>query len=104
MQLIVDTDTGIDDALALMLLAGRDDVDLVHVTTTHGNCTTEASTANARLVLDTCGRTDVPVTGGLSGPLVGELSPAWFVHGHDGLGDCGVAPPPAAPPPPGETA
>jgi purine nucleosidase len=104
MRLVVDTDTGIDDALALILLASLPNVTLEHVTTTHGNCTTEASTANARLVLDTCGRSSVPVTGGLSAPLVGELSTAWFVHGHDGLGDCGVAPPPGPPAPPGSTA
>lgn len=104
MRLVVDTDTGIDDALALILLASLDHVTLEHVTTTHGNCTTEASTANARLVLDTCALSSVPVTGGLSAPLVGELSTAWFVHGHDGLGDCGVAPPPAPPAPPGATA
>ena len=91
MRLVVDTDTGIDDALALMLLASLPDVEIVAVTTTHGNCSTEASTANARLVLDTCGLGRVPVTGGLSAPLAGELSVAWFVHGHDGLGDCGVA-------------
>jgi purine nucleosidase len=104
MRLVVDTDTGIDDALALMLLASVPGLEIVAVTTTHGNCTTEASTANARLVLDTCGLTDVPVIGGLSAPLVGELSTAWFVHGHDGLGDCGIAPPPAAPAAAGRTA
>jgi inosine-uridine nucleoside N-ribohydrolase len=103
-QLVVDTDTGIDDALALMLLASVGEVELAHVTTTHGNCSTEASTANARLVLDTCGLGRVPVTGGLSAPLAGELATAWFVHGNDGLGDCGVAPPPAPPAPPGQTA
>ncbi len=104
LRLVVDTDTGIDDALALMLLASLPDVEVVAVTTTHGNCTTEASTANARFVLDGCGLGHVPVTGGLSAPLVGELSVAWFVHGHDGLGDCGVAPPPAPPAPAGATA
>lgn len=103
-RLVVDTDTGIDDALALVLLASLPRVRLEHVTTTHGNCTTEAATANARLVLDTCGLAAVPVTGGLSRPLAGELATAWFVHGHDGLGDCGVAPPPAPPAAPGATA
>jgi purine nucleosidase len=103
-RVVVDTDTGIDDALALMLLAAMPEVEIVAATTTHGNCTTEASTANARLVLDTCGLQHVPVIGGLSDPLVGELSVAWFVHGHDGLGDCGVAPPPAPPAPIGATA
>lgn len=99
MRLVVDTDTGIDDALALMYLASLPDVEIVAVTTTHGNCSTESSTANARLVLDTCGLTKVPVIGGLSAPLVGKLTTAWYVHGHDGLGDCGVAPPPAPPAP-----
>jgi purine nucleosidase len=103
-RLVVDTDTGIDDALALLLLASLPDLTIEHVTTTHGNCSTEQSTANARHVLDACGLVDVPVTGGLSAPLVGELSLAWFVHGHDGLGDCGIAPPPAPPAPAGSTA
>lgn len=56
----------VDDALALILLASLEFVSLEHVTTTHGNCSTEASTANARLVLDTCALAHVPVTGGLS--------------------------------------
>jgi inosine-uridine nucleoside N-ribohydrolase len=98
-QLVVDTDTGIDDALALMLLASVPEVDLVAVTTTHGNCRTEQSTANARRVLAACGLGQVPVIGGLPGPLTGELSVAAIVHGEDGLGDCGEAPPPAPPAP-----
>lgn len=102
--MLVDTDTGIDDALALLLLASRPDVEVVAVGTTHGNCSTEQATANARLVLDLCGWPDVPVVGGLSSPLAGELSLASAVHGHDGLGDCGWAPPPAPPAPPGSTA
>jgi purine nucleosidase len=102
--LVVDTDTGIDDALALILLASRPEVELVAVTTTHGNCTTEQATANAGHVLDVCGLGHVPVTGGLSAPLAGELSIASVVHGRDGLGDCGEAPPPAPPAPAGATA
>ena len=103
-RVVVDTDTGIDDALALVVLASRPDVELEAVGTTHGNCTTEQSSANARHVLDLCGRGEVPVIGGLSSPLVGELSVAWSIHGHDGLGDCGRAPAPAPPAPPGRTA
>ena len=99
-RLVVDTDTGIDDALALLWLASRDDVELVEVLATHGNTSTEQAAANARTVLDVAGLEHVPVVGGRSVPLRGELSLAWFVHGHDGLGDCGLAPPPwpAAPP------
>ena len=61
MQLVVDTDTGIDDALALLWLAARDDVELVEVHTTHGNTSTEQAAANARTVLDVTGLTNVPV-------------------------------------------
>jgi purine nucleosidase len=104
MHLVVDTDTGIDDALALVLLAAVPEVELVAVTTTHGNCTTEQATANAGRVLEVCGLGHVPVTGGLSAPLQGGLSVAAIVHGDDGLGDCGEAPPPAPPAPAGATA
>ena len=97
MELVVDTDTGIDDALALLWLASRDDVELVEVLTTHGNTSTEQAAANARAVLDVAGLAHVPVVAGRSVPLAGELSLAWFVHGHDGLGDCGLAPPPWPP-------
>lgn len=103
-RLVVDTDTGIDDALALLWLAACPDVELVEVLATHGNCTTEQSAANARRVLDVAGLGHVPVTAGRSGPLAGELSVAWFVHGRDGLGDCGLAPPPVAPAPPDDDA
>ena len=103
-RVVVDTDTGIDDALALMVLAAQPDVELVAVGTTHGNCATERSTANARRVLEVLGLGGVPVVGGLSAPLAGDLDVAWFIHGHDGLGDCGLAPEPAAAAPAGDTA
>ena len=103
-EVVVDTDTGIDDALALLVLASRPDVAVVAVGTTHGNCSTEQATANARLVLDLCGWAHVPVVGGRSTPLTGELSLASAIHGHDGLGDCGWAPAPAAPAAPPATA
>lgn len=96
-RLVVDTDTGIDDALALLWLGSRPDVELVEVTTTHGNTSTTQAAANARAVLDVAGQRHVPVTPGLERPLAGDLSVAWFVHGHDGLGDCGLAPPPVRP-------
>jgi purine nucleosidase len=101
MRLVVDTDTGIDDALALLWLASRPDIELVEVTTTHGNTSTTQAAANARAVLDVAGLDDVPVTPGLELPLAGSLSLASSVHGHDGLGDCGLAPPAVAAAPPG---
>ncbi|HEX6235774.1 MAG TPA: nucleoside hydrolase [Acidimicrobiales bacterium] len=104
MRLLVDTDTGIDDALALLWLAGRSDVDLVAVHATHGNCVTGQAAANARYVLDVAGRDDVPVIAGRPGPLSGPPRPRSGVHGRDGLGDRGLAPSPWPPAPPGEDA
>lgn len=100
MRIVVDTDTGIDDALALLWLASRTDVDLVAVHATHGNCATGQAAANAGHVLGVAGRRDVPVVAGRPGPLTGSRPRGRSVHGSDGLGDCGVAPaawPPAAP-------
>lgn len=104
MHLAVDTDTGVDDALALLWLAMQPDIELVEVLSTHGNTTTEQAAANARTVLDVAGLGHVPVVAGRSAPLVGELSTAWFVHGRDGLGDCGLAPSPWPPAPPDDDA
>lgn len=104
MRLLADTDTGIDDALALLWLAGRSDVDLVAVHATHGNCATGQAAANARYVLDLAGRDDVPVIAGRPGPLSGSPGPRSGVHGRDGLGDRGLAPAPWPPAPPGEDA
>jgi len=86
-RVVVDTDTGIDDALALLFLAARPDVELVAVGTTHGNCRTDQATANALRVLEACGLDDVPVAEGLAEPLAQELEVAAHVHGADGLGE-----------------
>jgi purine nucleosidase len=92
-KVVVDTDTGIDDALALVWLATHPDVEIVAVGSTHGNCRADQAAVNALKVLEACGCADVSVAEGLPGPLAGEATIASQVHGLDGLGDAGLPPP-----------
>jgi pyrimidine-specific ribonucleoside hydrolase len=85
--LIVDTDPGVDDAFALAVAARSPEVDLRAVTTVHGNVSVERTTDNARRLLGTFGRADVPVGRGAGRPLVHLLGRrSDDVHGDDGLG------------------
>ncbi|MDZ8275354.1 nucleoside hydrolase [Microbacterium aquimaris] len=91
-RVIVDTDTGVDDALALMLLAADPEVEILAVLSVFGNCTGDRAADNARYVLDTCGRTDVPVYRGADQPLHQELRVSAGIHGEDGFGNTGLRP------------
>jgi purine nucleosidase len=91
-KVIVDTDTGVDDALALMLLAADPEVEILAAISVFGNCESERAADNARYVLDTCGRSDVPVYRGASVPLRQELRLNPGVHGEDGFGNTGLRP------------
>lgn len=95
--LVIDTDPGIDDALALLLALASPEVELRLVTTVHGNVDLARTTENARRVLHLAGRADVPVAAGARTSLVhpqGER--AGHVHGSTGLGGVQLAPSPAA--------
>lgn len=91
-KVVVDTDTGVDDALALMLLAADPDVEILAVLSVFGNCHGDRAADNARYVLDTCGRQDVPVYRGCDVPLKQELKLSSGVHGDDGFGNTGLRP------------
>jgi len=86
-HIVVDTDTGIDDAHALLYLAGRDDVEISAISSVYGNTTVESAVANIARVLQIAHLEDVPVAKGAAGPIVGDPSIAFHVHGRDGLGD-----------------
>ncbi|MEY2814986.1 MAG: hypothetical protein RIS05_734 [Actinomycetota bacterium] len=86
MKVILDTDPGIDDALALILLKAMPEVSLQAITVTHGNTTVEKCTTNALKLVELLGLTDVPVAMGATGPLVKNLSIAEETHGDTGLG------------------
>jgi len=95
-RMVVDTDGGIDDASALWWALTSPDVDLVGVTTVHGNLDATTAAANVCRVLEAAGRPDIPVAVGAEAPFAPapELRVADFIHGRDGLGDTGR--PPAA--------
>jgi inosine-uridine nucleoside N-ribohydrolase len=84
--ILLDCDPGHDDAVAILLAAGRRDaVDLRAVTTVGGNAELAKVTLNARRVLTLAGVTDVPVAAGAAGPRRGDLITALEVHGESGL-------------------
>jgi pyrimidine-specific ribonucleoside hydrolase len=85
--LIIDTDPGVDDAVAIMLALASPEVELRAVTTVFGNVPLPRTTENAGRLLALCDRSDVPVGAGAARPLVHpqrERAEAW--HGGDGLG------------------
>jgi inosine-uridine nucleoside N-ribohydrolase len=83
--ILLDCDPGHDDAVALLLAAGNDAVDLVAITTVAGNCPLDLSTLNARRVAALAGLEGVPIAAGAAGPLQGELVTAPDIHGETGL-------------------
>ena len=85
-KIIFDTDPGIDDALALLLIAAAPELDLMAITVTHGNTSQEKCLSNALRLVELLGITQVPVARGAQEPLVKELSVAEETHGDGGLG------------------
>jgi pyrimidine-specific ribonucleoside hydrolase len=84
---VIDTDPGIDDALAILLALASPEVDLRLVTTVHGNVELPQTTDNALRVLHLAGRSDVPVAAGARSSLVHpQPERAGHVHGESGLG------------------
>jgi purine nucleosidase len=85
-KVIIDTDPGQDDAVALLLaLASPEDVDVLGVVTVAGNVPLSRTTANARQVLELAGRPDVPIFAGCARPMRRPLVTAEHVHGPTGL-------------------
>ena len=95
--LILDVDTGIDDAFALIYALGRPDAQLIGVSAVVGNVSLAAATRNTRAVLALAGRPDIPVWPGAAAPLLGGASDASDIHGETGLGYA-VLPEPAPAP------
>jgi pyrimidine-specific ribonucleoside hydrolase len=97
LPLVIDTDPGIDDALAILLALASPEVDLRLVTTVHGNVELARTTENALRVLHLAGRSDVPVAAGAVTSLVhAQPERAGHVHGETGLGGVALPPSPAA--------
>lgn len=86
MKVILDTDPGIDDALAFILLKAMPEIELQAITVTHGNTSVEKCTTNALKLVELLGMQDIPVAMGADQPLVKALSVAEETHGDTGLG------------------
>ncbi len=88
-KVILDTDPGIDDTMAIAYALSHPDIELLGLTTVFGNVSIEKSTRNAQFVLQVLGANTVDVAAGTSVPIVQSPMPyAEFVHGEDGLGNC----------------
>ena len=91
--LLLDVDTGIDDALALLYAAASPASELVAVTAVHGNVPLEDTERNTRAVLELAGRTDVTVAAGRPTPLLRPLETSPETHGPHGIGYATLPPP-----------
>ncbi len=92
-NIIIDTDPGIDDAVALMLALKSPEINVVGITTVAGNVPVDRATENVLKILRYLGITDIPVYQGAYRPIYGELTDTSDVHGSDGLGDVGLEAP-----------
>ena len=88
-RVILDVDTGVDDALAIMLAVRSSELEVLGITTVSGNVPVLQVTKNTLLVLDMLDAPAIPVVMGTAVPLAREPFTAVEVHGDDGLG--GVA-------------
>ena len=95
-SLIIDTDPGQDDAVAILLALASPEINLLGITTVAGNVPLALTQVNARKICDLAGRTDMQVFAGLDRPLVRPLVTAEHVHGRTGL-DGPVLPDPETP-------
>ncbi|HEX3639698.1 MAG TPA: nucleoside hydrolase, partial [Ktedonobacteraceae bacterium] len=86
-HIILDTDMGIDDALALFLVLSSPEIKLEAITTVSGNVPVEVGTRNTLTLLELAKRTDIPVARGCDRPLMRQPIHATQIHGDNGLGN-----------------
>src|SRR3977135_4319416 len=85
-RVIIDTDPGVDDALALLLAMRSPELKIDGITAVAGNVPLELTLPNAMRMVEIAGRTDIPVAAGARVPLVRRLVTATYAHGENGLG------------------
>jgi purine nucleosidase len=84
-KIIIDTDPGQDDAVAILLALGSDELEVVGITAVAGNVPLNLTETNARKICELAGRPDIKVYSGAVRPLVRPLVTAEHVHGKTGL-------------------
>jgi purine nucleosidase len=100
-SIIIDTDPGQDDAVAILLALASPELEVLGVTTVAGNVPLALTTRNACILMELAGRPDVPVFAGAIRPMVRPLVTAEYVHGKTGL-DGPDMPEPTLSPTPGD--
>ncbi len=91
LPLLIDTDPGVDDALALLMAFDAPDHEVVALTIAAGNVGLAHTVANALKLCEVAG-VDIPVHAGCDAPLLHPAPDASYVHGRDGFGDIGYVP------------
>lgn len=86
-RVIIDTDPGVDDALALMLAFNSPELNVEAVTTVAGNVSLEMTSNNALKILEFLGASDVPVAAGAAKPIRRKAIDSSYFHGKTGLGE-----------------
>ena len=85
-RIIIDTDPGTDDALAIFLALNSPELKIEALTAVAGNVPLELTLPNALRLLEVAKRTDIPVAAGADHPLARHLVTAAYAHGENGLG------------------
>ena len=91
-KIILDTDPGTDDAMALMLALNSPEFDIRAVTVVPGNVTAKQGLENALRMISLANRCDIPVAAGAQHPLFQKLITAEFWHGKNGLANIELPP------------
>ncbi|MBZ5514805.1 MAG: nucleoside hydrolase [Acidobacteriia bacterium] len=86
-KVIIDTDPGADDAMAILLALNSPELDVKALTVVAGNVVIEQGVENALKLVSLAGRCDIPIAGGAHQPLAQKLITAEYFHGKNGLGD-----------------
>lgn len=89
-KIIIDTDTGSDDAVALIMALKSSVVKVEAITTVCGNVPLELATKNALMTIEIANGQKPPLYSGAEKPLFRDLVTAVNVHGEDGMGDCNL--------------
>ena len=84
-SIIIDTDPGQDDAIAILLALASPELEVLGITAVAGNVPLALTSRNARIICELAGRRDVPVCAGADRPLMRPLVTAEYVHGKTGL-------------------
>lgn len=93
-KIIIDTDPGVDDTMAIFFALLSPELEVIGLTTIFGNVNTDLATVNAVRLMEIAGRPDIPVAKGADNPLAIPFGGAVpFVHGDDGQGNVLLPPP-----------